>query len=290
MKYKKNDLQKIIAQGSLKQRLVLWFNHAHSRTDNLLTKEEERELLNSFRKNNGEALAFNEWEDKRIAFAQSFWYIDLFRRTYKFHMARLTGFTVLLNSYRQVEDILNDVLFVLGDDPKREEVVKHLQNKTLSLAKIKESKDKGFIDVNMQSGTLADMSQEEIDASIREGNTDIKEGTLLRDILALEKLHATKTLSEFKGALKAVKEILKTEGFKSQFHEDLIREYEEEAQEYQGVYYGYDPEYLADMPDANPRAREHLKKFYLFPEYKELKSAEDTYTFIMENYKKDSKR
>lgn len=277
MKYKKNDLKDIIAKGSLKQRLVLWFNHAHS-ADTLLTKEEEKALYNSF-STNEEARAFNEWESKRRAFGKVIDFLDTTRRTYRFHMARLTGFTILLNSYNEVESILNDVLFILGDDAKRSEVVEHLISKRLSLAKIEKSKDEGFIIVDTKGDTNLELGNER-------GDTDIKVGTLLEDILYVEKVHATRTLSSFKGALKAIKEISKKEGFRSKFHNDLLKEYEEEAQEYQGSFTGYNPLFLEEIPSANPKVKEALKKFDLFPNYEEVEADDKIYELTLEQYRR----
>jgi len=287
MRYKKKDLAEIITKGSLKQRLVLWFNNAFSGEEKpLLTKAEETALYESF-KSNEEARAFNEWERKRRAFKTLVDYLDQMRRNYRFHMARLTGFTILLNSYEEMESMLNDTLFILGEDKKRDQIIEHLKKKRLSLAKVVDSKDKGFIEIKTVGGKYKGERLEALGND--NGDTDIKADTLLEDILQIEKIHATRTLSYFKAVLQTVREIMTKEGFNSTLHKDLCREYEEEAEEYQGSYTGYSPEFLKDIPTANSKVKKTLEKFDLFPHYEEVKPSEDIYKFTWELYNKNTK-
>lgn len=284
MKYRKKDLQDIIKQGSLKRRLVLWFNQAHSMGDKpLLTDVEERVLLNSFKVNNEEGMAFNAWEKKRLAFANNEATLDHFRMNYKFHMVRMNGFVAMFTAYEQVRDILNDTLFILEKSPKRAKIIEHLQKKHLSLAKIVESKDKGFVDIKTVGGKLKGDSLRKLASD--SGTTKVTSDTLLEDILYLEKIQATRTLRQFKSALKAQRDIMEEEKFKSSHHVDLHNEFEMEAREYQGFGWLANPDGVIDLlPKANKKVRKVLKKFDFYPDYEELEEHKGAYEYFWERY------
>ena len=285
MNYKKKDLKDIITKGSLKQRLNLWLNHTlyDSVGSPLLTTGEEEALFSTFKKNNEEALAFNLFENKKMAYVKTGLALDIARRTYRFYMARLTGFTSMLNAYEQTESILNDALYILGDDPKRKKVIEHIKTKQLSLATIIDSKDKGYIRVST-GGAITNYKKTKQDLINNKGDTDIDKGMYLEDVLMLEKIHTAQAMSEFKTCLTAIRDIAKEEGINSITHNKLHKEYEEEAKEYQGAYKGYNSKLMSNIPNINPRVKKILEKFNLYPNYEDLPIQKEYYTYTLSIY------
>lgn len=287
MGYKKKDLKDIIAKGSLKQVLKLVIEDSYSGKDRLLSKEEKQAIHNRIQTNE-DIRAYNQLLQKLRAFDIIFNFLDQQRRNYKYHMARLTGFTVMFSSYEQMESLLNDVMFILGDSDKREEVIEHIKKKQLSLAQIVDSEDKGFIDIDTGGSVSRALSRKKLNEVANEkGDTKPVKGMLLEDLLYFERYHAKNKLGAFKGTLRAYNEIMRKELYGgSKFHKDIGKEYEEEAMEYQGLYKGYNPEVLEVIPTSNPRVREELERFYLYPRYEEIEEDDDFYNLTWDTYKK----
>jgi len=146
-------------------------------------------------------------------------------------------------------DLLNNFCNEYGKD-FRDKVINSLENNTLITGKMDESQEEPFLTLN---------------------NTYVTD-----EMMDSLKKQMTSSMAEIKAVITAIRDFMKKENIKIDPYTELLNEKEEELKEDASIIPKYGFKHLEDET-LGEDLREYMKRFQLFPDYKNLPLDEDVY-------------
>ena len=174
----KKDLGKIIAIGSIKQRLLLNAeNVARGKyfQERLLTDHEANQLLESFKKPN-EIRLWNEFRRIDESVTSSIVNLISLHLQVLHNHSRLLGFVYLLNAIKDTEQVANSILRSIKDEQERKRIAVNAIKGVEFFGSNKKVDSEGYVVIDV---TNIDNYHEEDFLSLRRMITDNKDATIL---------------------------------------------------------------------------------------------------------------
>lgn len=272
----KKDISKILAGGSLKQRIALLAEDRARRTfefahpdlqdrDTLLTDKERDTILDSF-KTPQEIRMYNNWREYDRDVVTALNNLQSLSFEVRMHHSNLRGYILTWYSMENAELLVNIVLHEIKDPEERIRIAKQGESDTGFL----------FSDVTVdKEGYIAINTQERLQV------TDTARLSFV-DIINNVKKQATDTAIRFISLRQAILDYMEDKGFNVKTYKDMVKLLSEQVYTPIIGWGKYESRELYFMPDIpNPRV-DKLKALYsVCPNIEELEVDKDIY----ENYK-----
>ena len=218
-----NNIDKIIENGTPRQRMLLLANHIAETATNkpgFLSDSEFSALVESF-KSPAEIKLYKKYKAANSALQRLLPYLAQLRLSYRVEYTRIEGYSLLCSSYADFEISINFMLYNIKDSKLRSELLNiFVKNSIVHFAIPKKKIDR-----------FGDMKAEFLDLSIKQHDKKISgkvSKITLNEIISEHRDRAMKLLSSIKTLLKALKDYIDENNIQITAYNDFIKEVEKE--------------------------------------------------------------
>lgn len=270
----KNDISKILKEGSIKQRLRLLTEHYADLSTGgkgILTDKESKELSDSFR-TTPEINAYNKMSRVDKAIRPALLALNQYRISYRETIAHITGYVLLWESYKETEELLNSTLWEIKDIKLRKQLSSRIAKGYRYL----------FTDIELQEdNTIIFRTDRPRKTSKVKPEGDNKDNTL-EGIINLWTKRAEVLIAQVKAVSKAIEDWMDENDYKPKPFKDLLKEVENDIY---GDYSPY-PKYSKSrfITSSLNIDISLMEKYFVYPEPDEIELDEDMYRKFREDY------
>jgi len=267
---RKTDVTNILTKGTPKQRLILLFSHhaeiLYSRPG-LLTEEEARELLGSF-KTSKEIELYQKTLKINANLKRTIAYLTQLKLAYGEQIAYLRGAETLWGALDSITGLLNNILQEIEGEGLRAKITRDILKTPLSYCEFGNKKGGEIV--------LKDTRPEH--------GTDLKRVIRYRRTIAEDFLRLAKPL------IKAISDVMVDNGFKIKAYQRHLKEIEAFLEEDKATVFSRRK--LVDaLRKEDPEKSEPIRTFinshserFIYPDYNEIELDEELYKKYREAY------
>jgi len=257
----KKDISKILTQGSIKKRALLFFSDLAKQAfedKGILTNSERKKLFDSF-KTEKEINIYNKYRRIDQTMRYSVIFLTQYKFSYKERIEKAIGFLSLSHTQQKAEELINLIIEAL--DPKKEKtsIIEDIINKENWFYPAHTQIDnEGYININTE-----------------EASSPSQEGTAFDFLLELLLKKATEILIECKTIIKLMEDFLEENSFEVRAYYNYIKKVEEELKREPILMNNiYSSEKFKNLEYEYPSL---IKKYLILPQYEELEIDQDFY-------------
>ena len=276
----KNDISKILKEGSIKQRIKMLSEHYANLTvggKGILSDKETRELSDSF-KTSPEINAFNKMNRAFRDLRPALLALNQYRVSFRHSIATITGYVLLWESYKETEELLNSTLWEVKDKKLRKELS----------TKLSKNSNYIFTEVELQTDDTLIFRTD----SPRRPRRGIKKKDFIEEadktlegIIHLWKENAELNIIQVKSYVKAITDWMEERDFKPKPFKDLLNQIMDDIYADYAPYPKYSKSQMTTIKGGLDISI--MEKYFVYPEPDEIEPDENLCKAFREGYLND---